>query len=78
MLAQRLVRVLCPVCKTASAPDAALTAQLGLSPDARFFQAGGCDFCRTEYSRTVDGSSYRSWLNVGLYPTISVSDSAVR
>jgi len=40
------VRVLCPVCKTASAPDAALTAQLGLSPDARFFQAGGCDFCR--------------------------------
>jgi len=46
VLAQRLVRVLCPVCKTAAAPEVAVVAQLGLSPDARFYQAGGCDFCR--------------------------------
>jgi general secretion pathway protein E len=46
VLAQRLVRVLCPVCKTPAAPEAAVAAQLGLAPDVRFYHAGGCDFCR--------------------------------
>jgi len=46
VLAQRLVRVLCPVCKSAHEPEAAVLSQLGLTPGARFNQAAGCDFCR--------------------------------
>src|SRR5438874_5663906 len=44
VLAQRLVRVLCPVCKTAVEPEPAVLGQLGLPPGARFSQASGCDF----------------------------------
>ncbi len=46
ILAQRLVRVLCPVCKSAAGPDAAVREQLRLADTATFFQAAGCDFCR--------------------------------
>jgi type II secretory ATPase GspE/PulE/Tfp pilus assembly ATPase PilB-like protein len=45
VLAQRLVRVLCPVCKAAVEPEPALRAPLGLDAAARFYQAPGCDFC---------------------------------
>jgi len=46
VLAQRLVRVLCPVCKTTSEPEGAILSQLGLTAGVRFSQATGCDFCR--------------------------------
>jgi general secretion pathway protein E len=46
VLAQRLVRVLCPVCKRAVEPSADVRALLGLPAGARFHQATGCDFCR--------------------------------
>jgi type II secretory ATPase GspE/PulE/Tfp pilus assembly ATPase PilB-like protein len=46
VLAQRLVRVLCPVCKKPAEPSADIPAQLRLDPGARFSAAAGCDFCR--------------------------------
>jgi general secretion pathway protein E len=53
VLAQRLVRRLCPQCKTPFSPDAALKARLGL-PDGfagQLYNSGGCDACgKTGYS----------------------------
>ena len=50
VLAQRLVRRLCPHCKTAVQPDPALlqTSGLGrfLAPGAPVYEAKGCDHCR--------------------------------
>jgi type IV pilus assembly protein PilB len=49
VLAQRLVRRVCPRCRAACAPEAALLAQLGLDPDeaaGRYFYRGrGCAYC---------------------------------
>jgi general secretion pathway protein E len=51
-IAQRLVRVICPKCRTASEPDRELIARLesvGLEldqfPDRRVMAGTGCDFC---------------------------------
>jgi type II secretory ATPase GspE/PulE/Tfp pilus assembly ATPase PilB-like protein len=46
ILAQRLVRVLCPVCKKRVDPDEAVRTQLGLDASVKFARAPGCDFCR--------------------------------
>ena len=46
VLGQRLVRVLCPVCKMSVEPEPSILSQLGLEPDVRFSEAKGCDFCR--------------------------------
>ena len=46
VLAQRLVRVLCPVCKRAVEPDEAVRDRLGLDPGVTFARARGCDFCQ--------------------------------
>jgi general secretion pathway protein E len=46
ILAQRLVRVLCPVCKRRVEPDEAVRTQLGLDPSVTFARTPGCDFCR--------------------------------
>ena len=50
VLAQRLVRRLCPHCKTAVQPDPALLQSSGLgrflSPGAAIYEAKGCDQCR--------------------------------
>jgi type II secretion system protein E len=48
VLAQRLVRVLCPHCKTEDKSDTtrALKDQLGFSRDLQFFRAVGCRECR--------------------------------
>ena len=48
MLAQRLVRVLCPECKEedTSATTAALKEQLNFSPNQKLFRAVGCPACR--------------------------------
>jgi len=53
VLAQRLVRRLCPQCKTAFTPDSALKGRLGLpdSFEGQFYNSGGCDACgKTGYS----------------------------
>src|SRR5581483_11685882 len=48
VLAQRLVRVLCPDCKTEdqSAPTTALKEELGIPRDVKFLKAVGCRNCR--------------------------------
>ena len=46
ILAQRLVRVLCPVCKTRVDPDDAVREKFGLDASAQFARAPGCEFCR--------------------------------
>lgn len=49
VLAQRLVRKLCPVCKEAYFPEPAILEELGLDPDEYskhpFYKAVGCDEC---------------------------------
>ncbi len=53
VLAQRLLRRLCPHCKSAFQPAPALLARLGLPPDfsGTLYQSNGCDVClRTGYS----------------------------
>src|SRR5690606_2123838 len=45
VIAQRLVRVLCPYCKRADQPTAAEAAFLRTSPEAGIFRAVGCEHC---------------------------------
>jgi len=49
VLAQRLVRVLCPECKQPYRPDDAALRQIGIDPQGTqqqvFYRAGGCDHC---------------------------------
>ena len=70
VLAQRLVRTLCPVCRIAAAPtagEAALLAQAGLAPPPMLFAPAGCDAC----NRT----GYRG--RTGVYELL-VADDAIR
>ena len=46
ILAQRLVRVLCPVCKQRVDPDGAVREQLRFDAAVKFSRAPGCEFCR--------------------------------
>jgi len=50
VLAQRLVRVLCPQCKAPSQPDRKLLNSMGISPEEaskiEFFAGKGCEACR--------------------------------
>jgi general secretion pathway protein E len=50
ILAQRLVRIICPNCKAEVRPDARLIDSLQLEPhatrDVRFYEGRGCDACR--------------------------------
>jgi general secretion pathway protein E len=45
VLAQRLVRRLCPACRTPMQPPASVTAPLGLEPGAVVYRAQGCGTC---------------------------------
>ena len=45
VLAQRLVRVICPGCKEPVAPDERLLAEFGLPPNAVFYEGKGCPAC---------------------------------
>ena len=45
IIAQRLVRRLCPSCKTPYSPDAAERALLGAGPDAIIYKPSGCGRC---------------------------------
>lgn len=46
VLAQRLVRRLCPDCKKPQQLETALCEALELNPNSTFWQAGGCDACQ--------------------------------
>jgi len=55
IVAQRLVRTICPRCKEEFLPTAEMLLELGLTPDdvadRKFYHGAGCDFCRsTGYS----------------------------
>jgi general secretion pathway protein E len=65
VIAQRLVRRLCPACRTATPADAAATALLGLPAGSMVWQAPGCDAC-----------GHSGWQGrVGLYDLIRMNDS---
>jgi general secretion pathway protein E len=70
VLAQRLVRTLCPACRTATPPtpnEAALVAELGLPALSSLHVPAGCDACR--------GTGYRG--RTGIYELLVV-DEALR
>ncbi|GIK84729.1 MAG: type II secretion system protein GspE [Betaproteobacteria bacterium] len=71
VLAQRLVRTLCPACRAAVAPDAgerALLARMGVPDPGRVHAARGCDAC--------GGSGYRG--RTGIYELMVVDDAMRR
>ena len=71
VLAQRLVRTLCPACRVAVAPDEgelALLARQGLPAPARLFRPQGCDACNQ--------SGYRG--RTGIYELMVVDDAMRR
>ncbi|HOJ40781.1 MAG TPA: GspE/PulE family protein, partial [bacterium] len=57
VIAQRLVRVLCPRCKQEYRPEAAELLQLGLTPEQaegmKFYKPVGCPFCRGGYKGRI-------------------------
>jgi len=66
VVAQRLVRRLCPSCRRAGAADAAQAALLpGLTPGALLWQAVGCDACH--------GLGYRG--RAGVYEVIAITSA---
>jgi general secretion pathway protein E len=71
VLAQRLVRTLCPACRTAAPPTAAeatLVAELGLPAPPSLHVPAGCDACR--------GTGYRG--RTGIYELLVVDDALRR
>ena len=74
MVAQRLVRVLCPECRVPGRPESETLRELGLEPDddevlrGEWFLSGGCEGCR--------GTGYRG--RTGVYELMPVDDSVRR
>ncbi len=70
VLAQRLVRNLCPDCKTPYSPTAEQKAEIGIAPDedATFYQPNGCPTC-------LD-TGYKS--RSGIYELLMVDDDVRR
>lgn len=46
IVAQRLVRQICPKCKEEHSPSAAVLGDLGLDSSIKFFRGKGCPFCK--------------------------------
>jgi len=46
IMAQRLVRKICPECKESYDPDPLLLKQFGLDPGIKFHRGKGCEYCR--------------------------------
>jgi general secretion pathway protein E len=67
VVAQRLVRVLCPRCREAYRPGASLREDLGLRPRVVLYRARGCDHCLS--------TGYQG--RTGIYELLSI-DEAVR
>ena len=74
MVAQRLVRVLCPECRVPGRPESETLRELGLEPDddevlrGEWFLSGGCEGCR--------GTGYRG--RTGVYELMPVDDPVRR
>ncbi|MDD5423172.1 MAG: type II secretion system ATPase GspE [Candidatus Omnitrophica bacterium] len=64
ILAQRLVRVLCPECKEAYTPTAAALKELGIKEQVKFYKAKGCSHCK--------GSGYGG--RTGIHELMVISD----
>ena len=68
VLGQRLIRKICPNCRTAYEPTEAVLAQLGLSPheigDKAFYYGRGCDTC--------NNTGYKG--RKGIYELLDISD----
>lgn len=68
VLAQRLIRKICPSCRTAYEPTEAVLTQLGLSPheigDKNFYYGKGCDVC--------NNTGYKG--RKGIYELLDMSD----
>ena len=68
VLGQRLIRKICPECKSAYEPSEAVLAQLGLSPheigDKTFYYGKGCDRC--------NNTGYRG--RKGIYELLDITD----
>jgi general secretion pathway protein E len=71
MMAQRLVRILCPACREPVEPSSNTLRELGLTVDeyarqeGQFFQARGCPACH--------GTGYRG--RVGIYEMMVIDDT---
>jgi general secretion pathway protein E len=68
ILAQRLVRRVCPACRKAYEPDAAEQAQLGVAVQGPIYRAGGCEAC--------NHTGYRG--RMGIYELLTVDDEIRR
>jgi general secretion pathway protein E len=71
VLAQRLVRTLCPACRATAAPsegEARIVADLGLAPDTRIATSSGCAQC--------NDTGYRG--RTGVYELLQVDDTLRR
>jgi general secretion pathway protein E len=71
VLAQRLVRTLCPVCRRSSAPtagEATLVRDIGLAPTLPLWSAAGCDACKH--------TGYRG--RTGVYELVVAGDALKR
>jgi len=68
VLAQRLVRRLCPSCRLPVQPPNSVTAPLGLEPGAVVYRAQGCDTC--------DGTGFAG--PIGVFETMPVDTTVGR
>ena len=68
VLAQRLVRILCPACKTPYTPDEAERARVGVDEGVALYRAAGCEQC--------GGRGYRG--RTGVYELITLDDELRR
>jgi general secretion pathway protein E len=68
VIAQRLVRRLCPACRVPVPADAAVAALLGVAEGATIYRPGGCDAC--------NGSGFQG--RVGVFEAIRVTDEIRR
>lgn len=65
VIAQRLVRTICPVCKQTYQVETAIARYLGLPEDIELFKGAGCESCGS--------TGYRG--RVGVYEVLSINDS---
>lgn len=68
VLAQRLVRRLCPVCKEATEAGSGLAPAIGIPPNATVWKARGCAEC--------SGSGFKG--RVGVYEAVKIDDTLRR
>ena len=64
IMAQRLIRVICPKCKEAYTPPESVAKKWNLSKDTQIYRGKGCEDCK--------GTGYRG--RSGLYELMSVND----